>query len=69
MSEMTYKPKLLCVPHDGSRSPEYLKFRRAFRAGCIAEFMQDDEFSAWAAMQDVAGSFCEYVARWYSYGC
>ena len=37
MSEMTYKPKLLCVPHDGSRSPEYLKFKRTFRAGCIAE--------------------------------
>ena len=44
---------LVCAPHDGSRSPAFLKFQRDFRAGTQAEFIKDDEYSVWQALNDV----------------
>ena len=44
---------LVCAPHDGSRSPAFLKFQRDFRAGTQAEFVKDDEYSVWQALNDV----------------
>ena len=44
---------LVCAPHDGSRSPAFLKFQRDFRAGTQAEFVKDDEYSVWQALNDI----------------
>ena len=46
-------PRLLCEPHDGSRSTKFLKFARDFKSGCSAEFAQNDDYSAWIAMTDL----------------
>ena len=44
---------LVCAPHDGSRSPAFLKFQRDFRAGTQAEFVKDDDYSVWQALNDI----------------
>ena len=46
-------PRLLCEPHDGSRSTKFLKFARDFKSGCSAEFAQNDDYSAWIALIDL----------------
>ena len=42
-------PRLLCEPHDGSRSLKFLKFKRDYRTSMRAEFLPDDEHSLWTA--------------------
>ena len=44
---------LVCAPHDGSRSPAFLKFQRDFRTGTQAEFVKDDEYSVWQALNNI----------------
>ena len=36
--------RLLCKPHDGTRSTKFLKFARDFKSGCSAEFAQNDDY-------------------------
>jgi hypothetical protein len=50
MTDSTDKrlPRLLCEPHDGSRSLKFLKFKRDYRASMRAEFLAEDEYSLWA---------------------
>ena len=43
--------KMLCDPHDGSRSPKFLKFCRDFKAAMSGQFTdKDDMDSLWRAM-------------------
>ena len=38
---------LLTAPHDGSRGTAFLEFERRFKSNMIAEFIGDEDFSAW----------------------
>ena len=40
------------TPHDGSRTPKFIKFKRDFQAGADAWFLHDDDYSIWSACDD-----------------
>jgi hypothetical protein len=45
--------RLICSAWNGSRSPLFAKFRRDFRTGTDAMFLQEDDSSIWSAMDDM----------------
>ena len=45
-------PRLYCNPHDGSRSTSFLKFKREFRTGASAHYLNDDDYSVWQVFAD-----------------
>ena len=45
-------PRTYCDPHDGSRTPNFLRFKRNFMTGSSAHFLHEDDYSLWQACQD-----------------
>ena len=43
-------PRRLCEPHDGSRTPSFLPFKRNFKTGLDAIFLHEDDYSLWSAV-------------------
>ena len=41
--------RLFCDPHNGSRSPQFMKFKRDFKTGADAMFLNEDDWSIWQA--------------------
>ena len=41
-----------CESHDGSRTATFIKFKRDFRTGASAHFMNEDDFSIWQVFDD-----------------
>ena len=45
--------RLLCEPHNGSRTTEWLRFERDFSVATDAIFMHEDDYSIWQALTDL----------------
>ena len=45
-------PRLYCSPHDGSRTPSFIKFKREFKTGASAHYLHEDDYSVWTVLDD-----------------
>ena len=43
-------PRRICEPHDGSRTPSFLIFKRNFKTCMDSIFLHEDDYSLWQAV-------------------
>ena len=41
------------APWNGTRTPEFRKFKRDFKVGANGMFLHEDDYSIWSALQDL----------------